>query len=976
MATAFSINQYRDPGHVDMSATFKAQTYKQQLYDTNVAQTQQLINQYAGVDLMRDVDQKYLGERLNTLVNYVNQSGAQDWSRRSIANEVSNYIGQALDENVMAGISSTQIYRRQQAEIEQKKKEGKYGVENAWLATRDFERYMRSNKIGDKYNAGQYVDYVDVKKKILENAKLIKDMGGEVYFKEGDSNPYFRTINKGEKLTPEKVRQWSQIVLGNEGIRQLGITGLYEYKGKNPIEIKNDFKEYINSQIERNNKISADIKLTSTNKKGKELEQLKALSQQYDQNTEILKGRLNMDENPDHMVSEMYINRQLDLFAKTLSYDNIVDYKIDDTPLKVKNYNLEVLKENNANTYRNAQLAIERDKLAVENLKAEAQLRSSGQKYNKKTGELEWDMSNPNNPYTGVNKVTNVDEKTPEKVEPVSNTYNTADAAYNSVLGLVSTKLKAELDKPENSALKNEFGINKDNIAYIAGQLINTPSKYGKLDKLIGTIEGLKGKIDYARQMIYTAKSYDEKLTPAMVEIEDRAKKIFDQPRGNNFTPGDVNLGGNAKANYELYTNGYTVDWKGNLVKGDAKVQNDANGRIVREIGVINNMLANSDLDDSQILYLKRARDLKFNSLNIDKKNKDNIKSKLYLADNASFLENVTDVIKKSLPAKASLAAIGADWFINNVVNRDDSSAAKSDISAWLKPSGKRSYTDRLGNHWDDLWTTNRDNNDIGDSDLGKGKSKESLFDNNIKSMLNLGIKDMQSNVMLPQSQSLILDNSDKNIAPLLPILKSLIPENAELVKDGVTKMTVNENGGYNLTVPVKIGKEIQNITVQASQEDLPSGLTNLINTNSNSIYNANSKFPQSTAVETELPDTVEDYHENDVKYAPASERTRLLNYEPPTKQDLYDYINTAYDSKIVDKFKTKIDDIVNESLKISTVAENGQWTIVGSNKKSDVYRKETREGEYSPESLYDSKYNTIYNIKKEQLDKLLNGRK
>lgn len=27
MATAFSINQYRDPGHVDMSATFKAQTY-------------------------------------------------------------------------------------------------------------------------------------------------------------------------------------------------------------------------------------------------------------------------------------------------------------------------------------------------------------------------------------------------------------------------------------------------------------------------------------------------------------------------------------------------------------------------------------------------------------------------------------------------------------------------------------------------------------------------------------------------------------------------------------------------------------------------------------------------------------------------------------------------------------------------------------------------------------------------------------
>ena len=156
MATAFSINQYRDPGHVDMSATFKAQTYKQQLYDTNVAQTQQLINQYAGVDLMRDVDQKYLGERLNTLVNYVNQSGAQDWSRRSIANEVSNYIGQALDENVMAGIASTQRYRKQMSEIEdiKKNKPDLYSSQNEWFATRDLQRYLTSDKTRNKYKTG------------------------------------------------------------------------------------------------------------------------------------------------------------------------------------------------------------------------------------------------------------------------------------------------------------------------------------------------------------------------------------------------------------------------------------------------------------------------------------------------------------------------------------------------------------------------------------------------------------------------------------------------------------------------------------------------------------------------------------------------------------------------------------------------------------------------------------------------------
>ena len=123
MSTWQSINTYRDSAPLSIANTLgKAATYMQRNYDTNVAQTQQLINQYIGTDLLRDVDKQYLGERLGNLVNYINQSGARDWSRRSVATEVQNYIGQALDENVMAAIGSTQTYLKQQAEITRKDK--------------------------------------------------------------------------------------------------------------------------------------------------------------------------------------------------------------------------------------------------------------------------------------------------------------------------------------------------------------------------------------------------------------------------------------------------------------------------------------------------------------------------------------------------------------------------------------------------------------------------------------------------------------------------------------------------------------------------------------------------------------------------------------------------------------------------------------------------------------------------------------
>ena len=76
MATAYKIDTYRDPVQLDISSTLgKASTYLQQNYDVNTMQTQQLINQYSNTDLLKDIDKEYLGDRLKSIVNYINESG-------------------------------------------------------------------------------------------------------------------------------------------------------------------------------------------------------------------------------------------------------------------------------------------------------------------------------------------------------------------------------------------------------------------------------------------------------------------------------------------------------------------------------------------------------------------------------------------------------------------------------------------------------------------------------------------------------------------------------------------------------------------------------------------------------------------------------------------------------------------------------------------------------------------------------------
>ena len=342
MATAYTqIREYRDPEKLSISDTLgKAATYKQNLYDANTTAMQQLINQYAGIDLIKDIDKQYLGERLSTLTNYINQAGAMDWSRKSIFNDVSHYVGQALDTNVMNAISSTQALMKQNTEIEQKKKDGKYGVENEWLAKAGLNDYLRSNKVGDIYRPGQYFDYVDTDKKIMEALPKLKEFMIDVKWT-SDGNPLLVSMEEHEVLTKEEASKYLDLALGEDGKRQLSINGLYNFRNTNEVTLKETYKSEINKNVEILNKEAKDLEIMAIGKPKEQKEKFLNYSKSLkDQASEYKNHEKNIDKlDKNTIASNIYLNEYKNKWADLLSYDKVTDWKIDDRNFRLAERN-------------------------------------------------------------------------------------------------------------------------------------------------------------------------------------------------------------------------------------------------------------------------------------------------------------------------------------------------------------------------------------------------------------------------------------------------------------------------------------------------------------------------------------------------------------------------------------------------------------------------------------------------------------
>ena len=273
---------------------------KQQKYDANLAQIENLVQQYVGLDIANKDAKNHLYNNLKTLTSEVDRiASSEDLSNSNATKNITSYIGQAIDATTINAVNTTRMKRQYDAtwdEIRNKKPE-LYNNINKSFGEAGWEEYVNADKDAD---VSQYVKhgfavipYVDIKgmtdKTMMEYMKLAKDREYSVPIQvqkgvDDKGNPIYETVGFKEYvetgLNPAVVRNMMQAQLTPEVKQQMAInawSNYGEFKGEGAINLKKDYTNYMDSMIEdAENSISKmELKLTEYGKGSDEEKKIK-----------------------------------------------------------------------------------------------------------------------------------------------------------------------------------------------------------------------------------------------------------------------------------------------------------------------------------------------------------------------------------------------------------------------------------------------------------------------------------------------------------------------------------------------------------------------------------------------------------------------------------------------------------------------------------------------------------------------------
>ena len=375
MANAYSIQRNRqgwiDPTNQEFK--LKALQFKDQKYTENFAKVQGVIDKYSALQLARGVDQEYLNERLNYLVNTANQLGG-DFGSDAVTSTTSNFIDQALDENVMTAVQQTQkisAYQQEVAKIKEKNPE-LYNEMNEAFGMQPAQKYLQSTKVGDKIQGSldyhRYQDYqADLNKVLIDMQKSAKD--GVYEYLDGQGGKKVITING---MSREQLEDVARGILGNKYDKQFlidawGATG--GFKNINPTEVMNNFSQDISTKTKALAELQSKLTGNVTDEEKVELnKQINNLTSNINESSMLLET---FKTNPQQAMAHLQKLKVIKNTALGLSNMQVksVKYDVDEQYWKRQNFNLELDKFNFDKEYKQATLELNREKLDNEKKK-------------------------------------------------------------------------------------------------------------------------------------------------------------------------------------------------------------------------------------------------------------------------------------------------------------------------------------------------------------------------------------------------------------------------------------------------------------------------------------------------------------------------------------------------------------------------------------------------------------------------------
>ena len=212
---------------------------RQKRYDEGVQRIQSQIDNVAGLDIMKDVDQAYLQSKLNELGNNLKIVAAGDFSNFQLVNSVGGMVNQVgKDPLIQNAVSSTAWYKKQSALMEEALKNGKSSQSNIYDFNQQAGAWLNSTEVGDVFR-GRYTPYKDTKKVALEAIKALhpKLREYDIPFEVKDGKINTKKIAdameryKIEGIDEDQIQQAISASFGPDDWNQLKIDARYQFRG-------------------------------------------------------------------------------------------------------------------------------------------------------------------------------------------------------------------------------------------------------------------------------------------------------------------------------------------------------------------------------------------------------------------------------------------------------------------------------------------------------------------------------------------------------------------------------------------------------------------------------------------------------------------------------------------------------------------------------------------------------------------------
>lgn len=218
---------------------------KQQKYEQGIQRIQTNIDNVAGLDIYKDVDQKYLQSKLGALGNNLKWVGAGDFSDFQLVNSVNGMTNQIVkDKNVQTAVSSTAVAKKELSLMEKEREKGTLNPSNEYVFKQQLSDWANNDEVGQGFN-GRYDPSFDVFKFTKETFDAVKPDGfsyDQIYQLGANGKPM--TDAKGnlilsptmtrmdkEGIFPAKVKETLAQIFSDPRVgKQLSIDGRYNYR--------------------------------------------------------------------------------------------------------------------------------------------------------------------------------------------------------------------------------------------------------------------------------------------------------------------------------------------------------------------------------------------------------------------------------------------------------------------------------------------------------------------------------------------------------------------------------------------------------------------------------------------------------------------------------------------------------------------------------------------------------------------------